>query len=547
MIRQPQFKQRGQKQSAQVTVFPAPIKGIDTRQAMSHMDLDICIYTFNFIPSSYGATLRKGYRVYADKIVAGGKKDDSKGVRSLMVFSRAISGTRLDDKLFVATNQGIFDVTNPLQPPKLKLLFDITTEGAGYGVDLNYIDEGGNDYMFFADEANGLFRYDGATDTWERYRGINGIEAEDIVFITTHKQRLWVVQRDSSVAWYLPPAAISGAATPFYLGSLFKHGGDLKGLYNWTIDGGSGVDDQLVAVSTTGDVLPYKGEDPSNSDTWSLVGSFYIGETPTGRRITNEFGGNLFILSSYGIIAMADLLKGVDPKDVSANSVSYKVSPLVSERLKLNATSYGWELLFAPSEGKFIINSPPLEGYDQIQFVMDMITEGWGMWRGLPMNCLKEWNGRIYFGSGETLYVMDGTRDGVAKIQFTEEDRGLPIEFSLMTSFQKLGSDGTYKMVQLIRPDFLTTTPPDYAIKAIYDYNMEEVSMSYPERAKKGARWNIARWDDAVWGTRANSGLSRLHGTSGIGRSAAIALKGSSGEALRLISFDLMWKTGGAI
>jgi hypothetical protein len=42
-------------------------------------------------------------------------------------------------------------------------------------------------------------------------------------------------------------------------------------------------------------------------------------------------------------------------------------------------------------------------------------------------------------------------------------------------------------------------------------------------------------------------GSQQLAGTSGIGRSCAIAMRGSSGAALRLITWDIMWKVGGPI
>jgi hypothetical protein len=273
---------------------------------------------------------------------------------------------------------------------------------------------------------------------------------------------------------------------------------------------------------------------------------YYIGETPSGRRITNEFGGNLYTLSSYGIIGMSDLLRGVDPKDVSANSIAYKIAPIVSDRLRETSFAYGWELMFAPSEGLFIVNSPDVSSMPQIQFVMDMVTEGWGFWRGVPINCMKEWNGRVYFGSGNAVYIIDGTRDAAKKVQKTDADIGLPIEFSMLTSFQTLDAPGLYKQAQFIRPDFLSTSVPDSAVKAVYDYKMKELDLHFGQSPTAKGRWDIGKWDEVVWDENVIQGQHKLSGANGLGRTVAVALKGSTGDPLQLVSFDVMWKTGGA-
>ena len=544
MIGTPVFAQRGQQQSAQITTIPAPIKGMDVRQTLSHMEPDISIFSYNFTPAPYGMELRKGFREWASKIYTN--KVDTTGVRSILTFTGGAAGTG-DDKLFAVTNQGIYDITDYNAPPVEKILFPVPTETAGYGIDLQYEDEGGHQYLFYADDRNGLYYYDPVSGDWAEYNGITGIVREEIVYITVHKQRIWVALRDSSTGYYLDPAAVSGSATPFYFGSLFSHGGHLKGLYNWSIDGGSGTDDMLVAVSSTGDVLPYKGEDPSTSDTWSLVGKYFVGAIPFGRRIMNEFGGSLYLLSSYGVIGMQDLLKGVDPKDVSASSIAYKIAPIIRSHIEKTRYQYGWEIMFAPSEGIFIVNAPIYYNEPQIQYIMDLTTEGWGMWRGVPMNCMKEWGGKVFFGQGNSVYVMDGTKDKVKKEVQEGVSNGIPIEFSLLTSFQKFGGDGLYKKIELIRPDFMSTIPPDYLMKAVYDYKFVEPTLPYSVSTHRGGFWDIGRWDNCVWQSDDAFGISGLHGASGIGRTAAVAIRGSTSAKLRLISFDIVWKAGGAI
>jgi hypothetical protein len=43
--------------------------------------------------------------------------------------------------------------------------------------------------------------------------------------------------------------ALYGTVTSWDFGSKFKHGGNLVGLWSWTVDGGIGIDDYLVAIA----------------------------------------------------------------------------------------------------------------------------------------------------------------------------------------------------------------------------------------------------------------------------------------------------------
>jgi hypothetical protein len=105
----------------------------------------------------------------------------------------------------------------------------------------------------------------------------------NLIGVTAHVQRLWFVEKDKIDPWYLPVAAISGAAAKLTIGPFCKLGGYLMAIGSWSRDGGSGPDDMLVLVTSKGEVLIYSGTDPSSSTTFGLVGTFRIAE-PIGRR-----------------------------------------------------------------------------------------------------------------------------------------------------------------------------------------------------------------------------------------------------------------------
>ena len=103
----------------------------------------------------------------------------------------------------------------------------------------------------------------------------------------------------------------------------------------------------------------------------------------------------------------------------------------------------------------------------------------------------------------------------------------------------------------MVRPDFYGNSAPAYTIKVLYDYDFQEPAavVQGDEEAAAFDEWDGAVWNAAAWSTIAGQsfGAEQLAGTSGIGRAIAIAMRGSSGDDLRLITWDIMWQVGGPI
>lgn len=406
------FKKPQQK-ALQTARIPAPLAGIDTRIGLSEGDPSICPYTYNIVPFEYGMRVRKGYREWQIGLDEG--SGAGSGVHTIIPFD-GIEELGAQDKLFAVTNEGIWDVTIQGDVPVEVLQFITQSDNAGYGVYTHYTTDAGANILFYADSINGLFQYDPIGDTWAQATGITGPVIESIRWVMIHKQRIWLIEENATKAWYLPVGSIAGAAVEFFFGSKFRHGGNLEGLFNWTVDGGTGVDDYLVAVSRSGDVLPYSGTDPSDAS-WNLRGTYYIGEVPRGPFFGTEHGGNLYLLSSYGITSMGDLLQGVYPPQtagIGTQSMSGKITSVLRDRMEQSITQFGWEVRLMPSEGALLINTPRLGSGPHIQFFYNLSTQGWGLWRGVPMATFDTWRDRVVFGDADDrILYMDVAVDNL--------------------------------------------------------------------------------------------------------------------------------------
>ncbi len=508
--------------TTKVQVIPAPVGGIDSVSPLVATEPGYCLQAVNLVPVGQGMRVRSGYSSYATALTGTG------GVRTVIPFAGATTS-----KLFGVTSTTIWDITAGGAAVSA-LALSSSADPAGWGTWTNFVSDAGPHYAFYADEQNGLYRYE-ESGSWAAVADITGVAASDLVFTTQHQGRMWFAEKDSGNGWYLAAGAISGAATKFSFGNKFRHGGNLVGLYPWTVDGGEGLDDHLVAISSGGDVMVYKGIDPSSASTWELVGQYYVGALPAGRRIANNEGGDLYILSQYGVIPLTRLMQGQIVQQ-DASQLSRNISPLIAEAMALTRTSRGWEMRNVPSENVFLVSRPALTGFADLQFALSTHTNGWTTFNDLPYQTGDTWEGSFYFGDTDgTVWKLNGNADD-----------GEAIMFALLTTFQEYGEVGLYSRVQFLRPVFRSDGAPSYAVEARYDYNVMPVLAPSATPVLSGSLWDVALWDVAVW-SATGAVVQSVAGTYGIGRAMAMAMTGSSSTETLFIRSDIFFDSAGPL
>jgi hypothetical protein len=375
-----------------------------------------CIYTYNIMPSEYGLRLRKGYRQWA--VGLGGE------VRTVIPFEGQARNASAD-RLWGVTEDGIFNVTqfNTRNPVAEVSFATAQTDMQGYGSWTEFTNDATARYLQYADNEAGLHQYSEALDTWS-VPTLVGPVVTNVAFVTTWKNRLWFVEESAGDAWYLPADANSGTCTKFTFGSKFKHGGDLLGLYTWTVDGGDGVDDLLIAVGRGGDVLVYKGVDPdlppTDPNAMSLVGSYFIGALTNSRNFAVAYGGELYILSTYGLTSIRDLLQGVTVDDLS-RSPSAKISRFLRDQVNEGIAGVNWAMKVHPADGFLQIIAPYSKVSSAVQYSQNLLTRSWGAWEGVPVNCAETWNAEYYIGDKEgVVWIYDGAYDGTLLVGVEE-------------------------------------------------------------------------------------------------------------------------------
>jgi hypothetical protein len=530
-----------QRQASQASRIPSSSKGIDARTPFAADAPEVCIYTYNLVPNDGGMRLRKGFREWQ----VGLDNGSGLSVNSIIPYN-GIPADGSDDRVFAVTNEGIWDITTAGAAPVLKVTFSTQTASAGFGPQLNFVTDAGAKLLAYADSLNGLFAYDASTDTWAQPTNITDVDETRVNFIAEHKGRIWLIERESTVARYLAIGAIAGPTTEFAFGSKFRSGGLLQGLFSWTVDGGIGVDDLLVGASSAGDIIIYKGDDPSSA-TWAVRGVYSVGDLPKGPNFATQQGGELYVLSSYGVISMADLLAGVSISSASADNTSAKIAGELRARMTTQISLDGWHIERIPSEGGLLISTPTVPGTDAIQYYYNLTVGGWGLWRSLDIRCFGTWKNSVMFGDGSLrVCYMDQEADEVLLTPpAAPAVNAKSIQFSMLTTFNTLGSPSLFKRVKYVRPDVVSLVEPSYNATARYDYRLAEANLNTLTAPNKVGLWNTDVWDAAVWGSTGATGWSSVYGSFGTGRNVAIAYRGDAFNAFTLVGWDIIYDVGG--
>lgn len=530
------------KQRSTAYSFPAPILGMNAVRSIAYMDPSECVFCYNILPSEFGMRVRQGFVEWANGWDGGAAKT--------VISYEGLSNDL--DKLFVASPEGVFDVTTMGETaPTQVVTFPSSGNEAGICSYVQYINDGGDSFLLLCDGENGYYIYDRDANTWTKIAEgtdpgeIDGVDPDLFDYVLVWKNRVWFIERDSTRAWYLDPGQTTGAVEEFNFGTQFRSGGNLRQLVNWTVDGGEGIDDYLVAISGAGDVVLYEGFDPTDLSTFQGKGTWFIGEVPAGRRNATTFGGEVYILSVFGLLPLSQLLQGARFADPTIYA-TYKIAPYLRAIMNDFLREFGWHIHIHPNQGLLFVNTPDREVLSEqsVAFAEYFAHNAWGVVRGLNKNHSANWQGEVYWCDSRTnkIYMAAGFADGVYLDPETEGDAE-PIDWDVLTSYQYLDAP-TFKRVHYVRPIFIANGTPSYITDIRYDFEIDQSDV-FPVLSGSGAAlWDAAIWDIATWGGTEGP-FTAPKGGNGIGRAVAVNIKGRSSNQTTLSSFEMVYEQGG--
>jgi len=513
-----------QKTAANVASLPAPVGGWNARDSIANMEATDAVILENMFPTVSSVVLRGGYTPHATGL--GGQ------VQTLMAYS---AGNDQKFYAIAATSLALYDVTSAGAVGAAKVT-GLTNAIWEY---TNVTTAGGN-YLYAVNGEDKPILYDGTT--WLRVDNastisITGVTTTSLSNITLFKNRIWFIEKNTLKAWYLPTSSVGGAAQVLDLSSVAKYGGHLVDLDTWTIDAGYGVDDNLVFVTSNGEVIVYRGTDPSSAATWALAGIWKLG-SPIGNRAMLKWAGDLLILTYDGLLPLAQSLQSsrLDPRVALSNKIQGAIAAATSA-YGGNHAAVGWQVVYSAKNNAVWINVPVEIGKQQ-QYVMNTITTSWCNFTGWAANCWEIFKDDAYFGG-----------DGFVAIAWdnTYKDNASNIVTNALQAFNYFGSRGVKKYFTRARPSIFSNGLVQIFVGMNVDFQIVDNAAAISYSTSTTGTWSTSKWDDAYWDTGAVQIQSQWQGITGIGFSGGLQFKSaSSGIQIEWAATDVVYQVGWA-
>jgi hypothetical protein len=424
----------------------------------------------NFIPYPDKCKLRLGSEDWATGFTAG------KEIETLVVFQPSGSGA----KMFAATDQGLYDVTSN---GAIGAVSSAATNARWQWV--NFANSSTN-WVCLVNGTDDFRYYNGST--WTTVATFGSLATNTLIGIEVYQQRLFFVQKDSKLLHYLPTGAVTGTAgvTALNVEQHMKLGGYVMAIGTWTLDAGTGMDDNLVVVTSEGQVIVFRGTDPSSASTWAHVGTYFIGR-PIGRRCLTKMGGDLVVLTERGLFPLSQVMQSTTIEATTA--LSRNIEPDIVTQAKSYFSTFGWQVETYPRDQLLILNVP--QATDSIQYVMQLQTRGWCRFEGLAANCWATFGGELYFG----------TEAKVMKAQSGSADNGSAIEGEVEYAYSRVDGSTRSKLPVMLLPLLSTSGPVAYSVGVSADFrqtaNFQTVTAT---SSSPGAIWDTGIWDASSYG-----------------------------------------------
>lgn len=495
-----------------IFTVPSPTGGWNARDPLNGMAINDAVILDNFFPTTADVRLRSGHSVHATGL--------STFVETLITYKSG-SATR---KMFAATAAGN--------------IYDASAAGAVGAAVVSGMTNGRWQWTNFTTSGGAFLVLVNGADTPRQYDGtswiastMTGLTTANLIHVFEFKRRLFFIEKDKLKLWYLAVDAITGALTAFDVSAQFKKGGYLMAGGSLTRDGGDGMDDMFVVISSEGEVLIYQGLDPGTD--FVKVGLYDIG-SPIGRRCLIKTGADLAAITIDGVVGISQIIT-LDRAASNKVSLSDKIRDAFNTAAQSSKDKFGWQALTYPFKNMVLFNVPITERSEQHQYVMNSVTGSFCRFKGWNAGCWVLFNERIYFGGNDgKVYKAD---DGLS-------DNGSVIQATMQTAFSYPYDDPRYKHFKSMQVIIKTESQLVYGIAYATDFATEYI-LNYTnyDPGSDASFWDVATWDVDPWSTFVLT--RRWHDIPARGAAVAVVFSVSvKGTEVQINAFNGLFEPG---
>ncbi len=476
-----------------INSYPAPVGGWNVLNSIDSMPIADAITMDNWIPRENYVEIRTGTT----------SRIDLPECKTLFSYNYGTTQTLL------GAGSGNVYTLNPSTGTS-------TVIGSGYSNnEWQYTKYKGR--IFACNGADDPFDYDGSTLSTTAWTG--PADNTKLVNVNLYKNRLFFIEKDTLKFWYAVAGNITGALTSFDLNQFSKLGGSLLAIATWTQDGGEGQDDQILFITTEGEVFVYSGDDPSSATDWALKGIYSI-PRPISYRCCEKLGGDIIVITREGYYPMSRLLSGYVSNQPAA--FSYKINGAMRELADGQFDLFNWKITYYKPESLLIINVPSENTNESVQHVMNTITGAWCRFKGLNAN---DW-----VLHGELLYYV-GIDGDVYEYNVGTDDNGSDISTEVEQAYNDYGSPyaKAFKMAMpILQSNFELSLTFNFGV----DFKVRRDFYSITSALFAGTDWDEGLWDESYWAASVETRVYEVPLSADTGYKGSIGLKTSTSSGL---------------
>jgi len=396
---------------------------------------------------------------------------------------------------------------------------------------------GAQTYTLMVNGFDGVWSWDGSNlagglvkETVTAPASASWINPDKFDIILTHQNHVWFADTENLAVYYLPLQQKAGEVKYLPLNAIFKRGGLVRAVFSWTVDGGDGMNDKLVIFSSNGECAIYSGTDPDTD--YSLDGVYRF-DSPMSKHSVVQYGGELYVLISTGLVPMSSLMKA---QVEQLGQTDRNVFSAFTENSRRFRNLPGWEAFIDPSSSRIICNMPQGTANRYQQMVRFMPTQYWTSWSAIPSRSIGWLNSVLYFG--------DDSGNLYASGRSYLDDDGAAIKVDVQLAWSNFRTAGV-KHFKMAKPYIETDGQPKPIIDIQVDFETNP-PVNQPDLtfSTEGADWDTATWDESDWAPPSTmvakwSGVGRL-GTVGAFRMRAFV----KGCEFAFAGADILYETG---
>lgn len=445
--------------TAAAYVCPPPISGWNARDTEANMKEDEARVLDNWFPDTSELRVRRGYTGFCSSL--GGS------VETLMEYE--IGTTH---KLLSAANGEIFDITSGTASSLASGFSEDRWQTLCFGK-----------HGFFMNGTDTMQDYDGSTVADATYTGPT---LSNVVGGCVFKNRVWVFEKDTQEAWYSALGGVTGAMTVFALNEVQAFSGNIIAMNSVSTSGGTGPEDYLVIVFSTGQVVVYQGSDPGSD--FQIVGVYNIAK-PLGYRCMAKIGTDLVVITTQGYVPLTSVIKA-DLVNEAHIALSDKICGAAIDAARSYGSNSGWEVMFYPRGNMILVNVPVTATQSQ-QHVQNAMNKAWCRFKGINARTFCVFNDKLYFGGADgTVYLAD----------YGNSDNGNPIEAVGWQAFTYLKAKAFKKRITAVKVSLRTNGNINVNVGMNMDFNTSSSTSTVSIGGDNLPRWGVARWGVDRWG-----------------------------------------------